>query len=71
MKSAKVVIGCGIIVLLVIAIYMKITSTQANGGFVRGGQWHENTMSAGGVLFCAGVFLAMYVLVVAVDRKKR
>ena len=71
MKSVKVVIGCCVVVLVMIAIYLKITSSQAHGGFVRGAQWHDNTLSSTGVLFCAGVLLALYVLMVAVDREKR
>jgi len=71
MKSARAVIGCCIIVLLVIAIYMKIASLRVHGGFVRGGRWQDNTISANTVLFCASIFLGMYMLVAAIDRKRR
>ena len=50
---------------------MKITSSQAHGGFVRGGRWHENTTSANAVIFFATIFIGMYIWLIALDRKKR
>ena len=71
-KSAKTVFAAGAVLLLVIGIYLKITSSNMMGGFVsRYGHWQNSAISANAVFFFAAVMAGMLWLVVWSEQKDK
>jgi hypothetical protein len=71
-KSAKIVLAAGTVLLLVIGIYLNITSFYPTGGFVsRYGHWKNTVISANAVFLFAAVMAGMLLLIVWSERKNK
>ena len=72
-STAKAVIAGGMIILLIIAFWMKASDISEIHGFVRGGGRHIGTspISAGGVFFFAMLFAAGLIAILIRERKDK